>query len=170
MSMQLKTLLNRKGAMFDTPEELSAFMKNFKYQDFVYLMSPLEVLLTKQGSCHDQVMLELQELYDMGLNPKAKFLLAENGKGHGGETHSFTFYEYEGRWYWFENAWEDRRGIHMFNSYRDMLNTVVHDFRERTVSDRVHVAEFNISEHSIGEDLNSLVEICMNSEQFYSNL
>ena len=102
------TKQKRSDAICDTPVQLLSLMSHIAYSDFEKLMSPLEVLLTSHGSCHDQVMFEMQELYDMGYSPKSKFIIAVDKDGQGQETHSFAYYEDNGKWYWFENAWEDK--------------------------------------------------------------
>lgn len=168
MKIQLKSLLNKTGAIFDSVSDLSSFMSNFKYIDFTTLMSPKEVLMTKQGSCHDQVMFEFKMLNDMGLNPHAKFIMGIYDDSRGGETHSFIYYQNNNLWYWFENAWQDYKGIRSFNSYEDMIDFIIHIFDERHRYTKLYIADFDISEHSIGEDLNTFVDTCMNSSEEYN--
>ena len=67
------------------------FMKTIKYSEFTHLMSAEQVRTSKKGSCHDQVMLELDELKAAGFKPKAKYIMAVDDNGQGGETHSFAF-------------------------------------------------------------------------------
>lgn len=171
MKIQLKSLLNKAGATFDSVSDLSSFMSNFKYIDFTTLMSPKEVLMTKQGSCHDQVMFEFKMMSEMKLDPQAKFIMGVYDDSRGGETHSFICYRDNdsfNTWCWFENAWDDYKGIHGFSSYDDMIDFIMHAFSERYHYDKLYIADFNISEHDIGEDLSTLVNICMNSAEEYN--
>lgn len=133
------------------------------YQEFTKLMSPLEVALSQKGSCHDQVMLELQELYTIGLNPKAKFILAVDEDGMGLETHSFVYFTLNRTYYWLENAWEDMKGLHKFSSYDEMIDNIMYYFGSRFPFDKLYIADFNPADHTIGEDLDTLVDICMDS-------
>ena len=146
-----------------TPTQLSNLMQDFQYKDFDYLMSPEEVYLTKSGSCHDQVLFELAELQRIGMLPKAKFLMAVDKDNIGGETHSFVYWITGNRAYWFENAWEEHRGINIFSSEQDMFDTIISEFKARNPHQYIFLADFNSEDHSIGEDLQTFVDICMDS-------
>ena len=154
--------------MFDTVDDLLDFMRDIDYCEFTYLQDPDDTYNELQGSCHDQVLFELQELSDMGLFPQAKFIIAVDDFDQGLETHSFVCYEDDGKWYWFENAWEDMRGVHEFDTYDDMLDAVMFAFGQRTDFRKLYVADFIPEEHFIGEDLNTFVDTCMNSAEEYS--
>ena len=159
--------INTQGGLFKSPESLLEHMEEFRYIEFTSLMSPLEVLINKQGSCHDQVMLEMQELAEEGFNPKAKFIIAVNSDGQGQETHSFVYYYYDGSWCWFENAWKDLRGIRRYSTEDELLDSVMFAFGERNAFDILYIADFIPSEHYVGEDLQTLVDVCMNSAEEY---
>lgn len=161
MKMKLKSLLSRNDSIFETPERLLLGMSDFRYTPFSTLMSPLEVLLTKQGSCHDQVMFEYSELEEMGLNPQARFIMKVDEEGHGLETHSFIYYVVDDVWYWFESAWEDMRGIHAFDSYDIMIAEIADKFFARNYEGTVYIADFIPANHTIGESLETLVDTCM---------
>ena len=146
-----------------SPYQLLYLMSNFEYIDFDTLMSSKEVADTLSGSCHDQVIFELDELSKQGLNPKAKFLIAVDPDGNGGETHSFVFYQEDSKLYWFENAWKDYRGIHEFDTEHELLDFVLDAFADRNPGKEVFVGAFIPEEHHIGEDLQTLVDICMDN-------
>ena len=113
-----------KKSLFETPEKLQTWMhQNIKYKEYTKLMSHDEVLNEKKGSCHDQVMFELEELRLMKLNPKALFFIEYNGN-QGGMTHSFVYYEKGNDLYWFENAWGLYAGIHKFKSLKDIKDFI----------------------------------------------
>ena len=154
-------------SMCDTPEQLVEMMSHIQYQDFTKLMSPLEVFLTASGSCHDQVMLEMQELYNMGLKPIGKFIMSVDEFGEGEETHSFVYYKIGKRWYWFENAWEEFAGIHEYSNEQELIDSVMFAFGRRNGFVNLYIADFNPADHTIGEDLDTLVDICMNSAELY---
>ena len=154
-------------SMCDTPDQLLDLMSHIGYSDFSRLKSPLETFITTSGSCHDQVMLEFQELFDMGLSPRAKFIMAVDEDNQGGETHSFVYYEVDGKYFWFENAWEDMQGIHEYDSEAELIDAVMYAFGQRVLFDRLYIADFVPADHVIGEDLDTLVDICMNSAEEY---
>lgn len=146
---------------FKNPTQLLEFMNNIEYKDFDFLMSPNEVFVTCKGSCHDQVMLESDELTVQGLDPVAKFLMAIDDNDIGGETHSFVYWEKNGKFYWLENAWADQAGIHEFDTERDLLDYVISAFKFRNPHQYIYIADFDPDNHYVGEDLQSLVDICM---------
>jgi len=166
MKILLQSLKN--DSMFETVPEFLNFMSDVEYVPFTRLMNPLEVILTKQGSCHDQVMLEMKKLPEMGLSPKAKFIIAVDAYGQGLETHSFVYYQDGDDYYWFENAWEDQKGLHKFSDYDEMIDAVMFAFGQRTDYDKLYIADFMPEEHTIGEDLDTLVDVCMNSAEEYT--
>ncbi len=163
----MKSYLNDSAPLFDSPEQLLQVMSDYGYTEFTTLMSSIEVLLLKEGSCHDQVMFEISALSDIGLRPKAKFIMSVDEYGDGEETHSFAYYKQGRYWYWFENAWEDLAGIHKYHSEEELINSVVYAFGRRNGFDKIYLADFNPDEHTIGEDLETFVDICMNSAEEY---
>lgn len=165
----MKLNFSKKGtdSMCDTPDQLMELMSHIQYSDFTRLKSPLETFISTNGSCHDQVMLEFQELFDMGLSPRAKFIMAVEEDGQGGETHSFVYFEFDGDYYWLENAWEDMRGLHKYNSEAELIEAVMFSFGQRVPYNRLYIADFAPAEHTIGEDLETLVDTCMNTAAEY---
>ena len=146
---------------YNTPEKLLDYMKDFDYKQFDFLMEPTEVYYIGEGSCHDQVLFELDMLLLMGIKPKAKFLMAVDKDNIGGETHTFAYWVDATGAYWFENAWEDYRGIHQFSSEQELLDTVVSYFKERNPYQYIFLADFNPGDHAPGEDLDTFVDTCM---------
>ncbi len=147
---------------FNSPNELDYFMSDFDYIEFSRLMSPELVFRTESGSCHDMVMFEYDELTKQGLAPKAKFLLATDDNGIGGETHSFVYYSEDSTMFWFEQAWQDYAGIHDFATEQEMFDFIIDAFINRNPNKHIYIADFIPEEHTIGEDLQTLVDICMN--------
>ena len=158
--------INTAGGLFSSPEALLDFMQSIQYSEFIALMSPIEVVIHKFGSCHDQAMLEMQELQEEGLNPIAKFIMSVDEDMQGQETHSFVYYPLDGKWYWFENAWEDVRGIREYENEQELIDSVMFAFGRRNFG-KLYIADLIPSEHSVGEDLQTFVDICMNSAQEY---
>lgn len=146
---------------YETPEELLAYMSDFDYKEYDGLMNPVDVYIYGEGSCHDQTLFELDMLTLMGLKPAAKFLMAVDKDNVGGETHTFAYWVDDNNAYWFENAWEDYKGIHKFNNEEELISAVVDHFTERNPHQYIFMSEFIPEEHTIGEDLDTFVDICM---------
>lgn len=143
-------------------KSLSNNMKKFKYKQFDRLMSAKQVASTKSGSCHDQVIYEIDQLSKLGLKPKAAFIMAVDKNGNGGETHTFVLYNENGKTNWFENAWSDKRGIHSYNNEKLAMADIVKEFKKRNKGQNIYLADFDPSEHSTGETLEVFVDKCMN--------
>ena len=89
------------------------------FSDNYILQSPKEVMQNKVGVCQDQV--ELERFYFKGneWNIKTYFLVHyDNDKC---PTHTFLTYEKNNKFYWFEHSWERFRGIHEYNTIKDLL-------------------------------------------------
>jgi len=148
-----------------TPESLSKFLKNVKYKEFDVLMSSEEVREQKRGSCHDQVMFEMDQLRKMGYDPKACFVMEHDGN-QGGMTHSFVYYADKGKVNWLENAWSERAGITSYNSFKDIKNEIrkahsTGEYGDISAFPEIEFGEFNDLEHIPGETLQELVDKCL---------
>ena len=92
--------------------------------DEYIVQSAEEVLESNIGTCWDQVELERDWFSNHNYIFKTLFLGFNVDYENTYPTHTFLLYENDNKWYWFENAWEDERGIHEFNSFNDALNHV----------------------------------------------
>lgn len=153
-SIVVTSIANKK-----TASAVLTTMKNFKYKEFDKLMSPAQVEKTKSGSCHDQVMYEINMLKKAGIEASAKFVIALDNRGKGGDTHSFVYYKNpDGSVVWIENAWASQRGVNMFNNEKEMMQYVADHFNKKN-GEKVYISDFNADKHYIGEDLQTLVNI-----------
>ena len=66
-----------------------------------------------------------------------------------------------------ENAWEELRGIREYYSEDELIDSVMFVFGRRNGFDHLYLADFIPEEHSIGEDLDTFVDICMDSAEEY---
>lgn len=149
-----------------TPKDLSRSLRKIHYKEFTKLMSPKAVKKIKKGSCHDQVMFEMSELRKMGLKPKATFVMECSDDGQGGMTHSFVHYKKGDKTYWLENAWQEKAGLHAYNS----INEIKREFRKAhksgsfgnsKVYNNLIFGNFDDRKHRPGESLQELVNKCI---------
>lgn len=149
------------------PSGLSEWMKkNIKYSNFTKLKSHDEVMKTKSGSCHDQVMFELEELKKCDhCNPKAMFLIEYNDKeSTNATTHSFVYYKDNDKIMYFENAWKGHVGIKEFDSLKEIKDYFIkaHNNHEFGNVDQYPKLEFfNFGNHTPGESLEQFVQKCV---------
>ena len=68
-------------AHYSSPKDMSDDMKSFKYTEFTTLQTPKVTAKKRSGSCHDQVMYEVDQLKRMGFKPETTFVFEHDGKG-----------------------------------------------------------------------------------------
>lgn len=84
------------------------------------LMLPQEVFINKIGVCWDQTMFE--NWIFSSLNVEYKLIFIQQYKL---STHSFLIYKEQGKWNYFENSFEQFRGIHKgFKSEKEVVELV----------------------------------------------
>ena len=151
---------------FKYDKDLSNWMKsNISYSNFTKLKSHDEVLKSKKGSCHDQVMFEYEELKKLGYSPKGLFIIENDNKGQGGTTHSLVYYKKGDKLCWFENAWKGQEGITEYMSLKDIKDTIKDMYEDHKFGDiekygNLEFNTFSISAHKPGESLQQFVDIC----------
>ncbi len=129
-----------------TPEELLSFMvQNVRYgfigrNKKVYaddnveinsemeteysLQSPEELLESGYGICWDTVELERRWFKEHGYKPETYFMLYAMEGGTTLPTHTFIVFKNNDKWYWFEQAFADQRGIHEYANMEELIDDV----------------------------------------------
>jgi len=152
---------------FKSDKELLEWMKkNIKYSNFRKLKSHDEVLKTKSGSCHDQVMFEYEELKKLGYSPRGLFIIELDKNGQGGTTHSLVYYRKGNKICWFENAWKGQEGIgehDSLNNIKDIIRDMYNNYGWGNLRKYGYLEfkSFSISSHKPGESLQQFVDICL---------
>ena len=99
---------------------------NEEYANNYILQSPNEVIKNKIGVCWDQVELERYYFKGNDWNIKSYFIVHyDNDKC---PTHTFLTFEKNNKYYWFEHAWERFRGIHEYQTQKELLFDVKNKF------------------------------------------
>ena len=159
-SLEFKELLKT----INTPKELSNWMKtNIHYKEYDRLMTANEVFDKKKGSCHDQVNFEVEFFKKFNLKYGKEFLIEYNeGETSGGRTHSFIWFTTKGKYYWFENAWNDEQGIH--GPY-DSIIDIKKEVKEKMLKgSRFNNIEFSsVKNIKPGMTLDEFVTACLES-------
>ena len=89
--------------------------------DEYILENASDVLKTKIGNCWDQVELERDWFKKNNYEFKTIYHQVLLDYDNPYPTHTFLVYKKDNKYYWFENAWENMRGIHEFNSIEELL-------------------------------------------------
>ena len=161
----------------NTPEKLFTYMKNHiqygyirrdtnkietdDFKDFYRkysLMSPQEVYETSVGICWDQTLFE-KYVFDNVIKSydyKIFFLQQENINE---STHTFLAFTKNGKYYYFENAFQEFAGIKEFNSYDEIISYVAYNLR------KVEGPDNGIYVNDLGKDYPKINSTC---KEFYN--
>ena len=149
--------------MIKTPHELFEFMSDFKYSwmdkngnfhdeftddmyDEYLVMTPDEVFENKRGICVDQSEFERDWFSKNGYEHKVMIISLERDDSNPG--HEFLYYMDNGKYYWFENAWEACRGIHEYDSYDQLIDDIKNKFIEQNDITSSEIGDIEIIEWS----------------------
>lgn len=113
--------LDKEGQVIEAgqPELQTKFTQEYRLQ------SPEELLESGHGVCWDTVELERRWFTEHGFSPKTYFVMYAKEGGTDLPTHTFLAYEQKERWYWFEQAFADQRGLHEYSSLDELLQDVL---------------------------------------------
>ena len=151
---------------FKSDKDLLEWMKkNIKYSNYTKLKSHDEVLKSKKGSCHDQVMFEYEELKKLGYSPKGLFVMERDKNNQGGTTHSLVYYKKGNKICWFEHAWEGQEGIgehDSLNNIKDIIKDMYNNYGWGNLRKYGYLEfkSFSISSHKPGESLQQFIDRC----------
>ena len=106
----------------DRHMDLANFSDNYRLQ------SPEQLLESRLGVCWDQVELARKLFSDAGIKTRTFFIVHYDGDKC--PTHTFILFEYDGKTYWHEHAWEIMRGLHEFDSFEQAISAIRDAFIE----------------------------------------
>lgn len=92
------------------------------------LSSPEDVSKNLVGTCYDLVELERYYFKSIGKKINTYFMVYYESKRIF--THTFVVYEENEKFYWFEYAWANCKGIHEYPSLYDLLIDVRDKFKK----------------------------------------
>ena len=182
----------------NTPQELLEFMNNnIKYgfhgkddNDYIdngnndfnencikkwTLSSPNNLLKNKLGHCWDQVELEREWFEKHNYEFKTIFIWFLLDYQNSYPTHTYLAYKENNKWYWFEHADFNNRGIHEFNDYKELIQNQIKKHIEyasknneinEEIINKIHAYEYSKPKYGISMDefINHIVN---SSEEIY---
>ena len=92
------------------------------------LSNPEETLTNKVGTSFDLVEVERTYFKSLGLKFNTYFMIYYESKRI--YTHTFIVYEENEKFYWFESAWTNDKGVHEYMSLYDLLTDIRSKFIE----------------------------------------
>lgn len=93
-----------------------------EFHKFYYLQSPEELLTTNCGVCWDQVELERTLFKKLNIPVETYFICTYDGDNL--PSHTFLTYKENNKYYWFEHSWNQYKGIHSYNTKKELLRDV----------------------------------------------
>jgi hypothetical protein len=89
--------------------------------DEYFLQSPEELINSGHGVCWDMTELERDWFTKHNYNLKVFFMMFAKNVENNLPTHTFLAFEDQGKWYWFEHAFGEQRGIHEYPSLNELI-------------------------------------------------
>ena len=86
--------------------------------------------IKKSGYAICWEMCELQRKYFRKRQIKHKTIFVILKKDRRLPCHTFSIFNYNNKWYWFEASWENQKGIHEFNSIPEILDFYRDNFHD----------------------------------------
>ena len=97
-----------------------------EFNNFYYLQTPIELLETKCGVCWDQVELERYLFEKNKIEVSTYFIyMKEEDKL---PSHTFLTFKENNKNYWFEHSWNKYKGIHEYETEKELLEDVKNKF------------------------------------------
>lgn len=97
-----------------------------EFNNFYYIQTPVELLKSKYGTCFDQVELERYLFKNENIKVKTYFICTYDVDMC--PSHTFLVYEENNKYYWFEHAWYQYKGIHEYANLDSLLKDVKNKF------------------------------------------
>ena len=135
--------ISNNGKLYDNPNDSEW---NMCFHDTCIIQSPNSLLETKHGTCWDQTELERYWFINNNYEIKTIFLLFVVNKPNNLPTHSFLIFKKDNKYYWFEHSFTPYKGIHEYDSEKELIDDVC--------SKQI---EYALSEGYPREDLTNLV-------------
>ena len=153
---------------FKNETELLNWMKNnirYEHNDSSWkLKSYEEVLQTKSGDCHDQSLFEYTVFNRQNIKCGRLFIIEYYGdKIHdAGATHTMCYFIKNNKYYWFENAWDNKRGIHgPYSNLNELKEDIYVNWEFSGKNDRLYIC--NLSGVKPGMDLEEYVTTALDT-------
>lgn len=115
---------------------------NEKWHSEYVLQNKDSILKTRYGTCWDQVEFERYWFNKNNYEIKTIYEMVNVDYKNDYPTHSFLIYKENDTWNWFENSDFNNRGIHTFNSYKELIKYQYNRYLD-------FLKEFNIKKEEI---------------------
>ena len=111
------SIKNIKYGWHDKNNKLHKDLKDYKEK---YILSDNNIVLRDNYAvCWE--MCELQREFFNKNNIDNKTIFAYLLDSPNGACHTFSVFTLNNKWYWFEASWNNKKGIHEFNSLEDII-------------------------------------------------
>lgn len=178
--------MNFKNLNLTTPQKLMEFIKNnlnygFTYRGKVYtddkpdfnenmnkfykLKKGVNFVKSGYGVCWDFCEFERDFFNQLKIKHECYFIVNFLTRSKGGPTHTFLIYEQKGKWYWFEYAWFNYRGIWEYNSKEEALKDIVSKFINLNATNYNHTELYITQKAKAGLDTYNFCEHCFNGQK-----
>lgn len=120
---------------------------NNMYKDYI-VQTPEQLFKSRMGVCWDQTAFEAYIFENYIKLPFSLFYIEQKNKMSS--THTFLVFKRAGKYYYFENSYENIRGINEVKDEVEAINLVVECMRRDNPDDGVRVRKINSTPTGIG--------------------
>ena len=153
---------------FKNETELLNWMKNnirYEHNNSSWkLKSYEEILQTKSGDCHDQSLFEYTVFNRQNIKCGRLFIIEYYGDEihNAGTTHTICYFIKNNKYYWFENAWDNKRGIHgPYSNLNELKEDIYVNWEFSGKNDKLYIC--NLSGVKPGIDLEEYVTTALDT-------
>lgn len=129
------------------------------------LLKAKDIIKNGFGVCWDQVEVERFYLRNNKINIRTIFMYYEDGIDD--ESHTFLTYQKNNKYYWFEHAWMEYKGIHEYDTFDALIQDVKNKFGRKIDdnfdNDRLHCYIYKKPKVGLGVD--EFYEFCKQGEE-----
>lgn len=108
---------NIKYGWLDKENNIHENLKEYKEK---FIMQDIDnIEKTNHAVCWEMCELQRRFFNQKNINNKTIFAYLKNSRNNA--CHTFSIFELNNKWYWFEASWQNKKGIHEFNSIEEIL-------------------------------------------------
>lgn len=128
-----------------------------------YLQKPQEIKKTQIGICWDQVEYERNFFETHKIKHKCIFMIYEDGIKN--PMHTFLIFKDKNKYYWFENTYNNVKGIISFDNLKDCIEKVKYEFKKENaleeIGEKLYLYVYEKPEYEISAE--EFVNHCISS-------
>ncbi len=154
---------NIKYGWLDKENNIHENLKEYKEK---FIMQDIDnIEKTNHAVCWEMCELQRRFFNQKNINNKTIFAYLKNSRNNA--CHTFSIFELNNKWYWFEASWQNKKGIHEFNSIEEILEYYKDNFIDfaREEYNREDMEFYDYSKVNSGINCTEFYTHCLSSSK-----